>query len=156
MKDGTLYMNFLNDLNAFVEANRSHGKLGKYVERLGAAKDVLADVSNVFMTKSMSGDMLYPVSHAMPYLNSFSEVVCAWLLLEQALIAQSRLDEIFAEKGAGDGAAQKSLLEENDEARFYAGKLDSMKFYVTQILPNVEARATSAKSEDRTILDAVL
>jgi hypothetical protein len=31
-----------------------------------------------------------------------------------------------------------------------------MKFYVTQILPNVEARATSAKSEDRTILDAVL
>jgi alkylation response protein AidB-like acyl-CoA dehydrogenase len=156
MKGGTLYMNFLNDLSAFVEANRSHGKLGKYVERLGAAKDVLADVSNVFMTKSMSGDMLYPVSHAMPYLNSFSEVVCSWLLLEQALIAQSRLDEIFAEKGAGDGAAQKSLLEENDEARFYAGKLDSMKFYVTQILPNVEARATSAKSEDRTILDAVL
>ena len=41
---------------------------------------------------------------------------------------------LFAEKGAGDGAAQKSLLEENDEARFYAGKLDSMKFYVTQIL----------------------
>ena len=31
-----------------------------------------------------------------------------------------------------------------------------MKFYVTQILPNVQARTASAKSEDRTILDAVL
>jgi hypothetical protein len=31
-----------------------------------------------------------------------------------------------------------------------------MRFYVTQILPNVQARAASAKSEDRTVLDAVL
>jgi len=156
MKGGMLYMTFLNDLNAFVEANRSHKTLGKYVEDLAAAKDSLADVSNVFMTKSMSGDTAYPVSYAMPYLNSFSEVVCSWLLLEQALIAQKRLDEILEEKGAKDPQAQKSLLEEDDEARFYAGKLDSMRFYVTQILPNVLARAASAKSEDRTVLDAVL
>jgi hypothetical protein len=92
----------------------------------------------------------------MPYLNSFSELTCAWLLLEQALIAQKRLDEICAEKGAKDPEAVKALADDNDEAKFYAGKLDSMKFYVTQILPNVHSRAVSAKSEDRTILDAVL
>jgi len=156
MKGGMLYMNFLNDLSAFVEENRSHETLGKYVEDLAAAKDLLADVSNDFMTKSMSGDVLYPISCAMPYLNSFSEVVCAWLLLEQSLIAQNRLDEICSEKGANDPEARRALAGENDEAKFYAGKLDSMKFYVTQILPNVQARAASAKSEDRTILDAVL
>ncbi|MGW8322287.1 MAG: acyl-CoA dehydrogenase C-terminal domain-containing protein, partial [Thermodesulfobacteriota bacterium] len=50
----------------------------------------------------------------------------------------------------------KALAKESDEAKSYAGKVDSMKFYVTQILPNVQARAASAKSEDRTILDAVL
>jgi hypothetical protein len=156
MKGGTLYMNYLNDLAAFVEANRSHETLGKYVEDLAAAKDSLADVTNDFMTKSMGGDPLYPISYAMPYLNSFSEVTCAWLLLEQALIAQKRLDEICAEKGVNDPEAVKALTGENDEAKFYAGKLASMKFYVTQILPNVQARVASAKSEDRTILDAVL
>jgi alkylation response protein AidB-like acyl-CoA dehydrogenase len=156
MKGGTLYMNFLTDLNAFLEENRSHGALGKYVEALSAAKDALADVTNDFMTKSMGGDTLYPISYAMPYLNSFSEVVCSWLLLEQALIAQKRLDEICSEKGANDAETRKALAKENDEAKFYAGKVDSMKFYVTQILPNVQARAASAKSEDRTILDAVL
>lgn len=156
MKGGMLYMGFLNDLNAFVEANRSHEKLGRYVEELAKAKDLLADVSNDFMNKSLSGDPGYPVSCAMPYLNMFSEVVCTWLLLEQALIAQKRLDAIFGQKGAKDPAAQKALAKENDEVRFYAGKIDSMKFYATQILPNVRARAASAKSEDRTILEAVL
>jgi alkylation response protein AidB-like acyl-CoA dehydrogenase len=156
LKGGTLYMNFLNDLNAFVEANRSHETLGKYVEDLSTAKDILADVTNDFMTKSMSGDMLYPVSYAMPYLNGFSEVVCAWILLEQALIAHKRLDEIYAEKGAKDAEAQKAMAMENDEVKFYAGKLDSMRFFVTQILPKVHAMGASAKSEDRTILDAVL
>jgi hypothetical protein len=156
MKGGILYMNFLNDLNAFLEANRSHEKLGKYFENLAAAKDALAGVTEVFMTKSMSGDALFPVSYAMPYLNSFSEVTCAWLLLEQALIAQKKLDEICAEKGAGDPEAVKALVQENDEAKFYAGKLDSMKFFVTQILPNVHARCASVKTEDTTVLDAVL
>ena len=108
------------------------------------------------MTKSMSGDMLFPVSHATPYLRMFSEVVCSWLLLEQAVIAQKRLDEIFQEKGAADEEAQQSLIKENEEAKFYAGKISSMKFYVTQILPDVEAKAASVKSEDRTVLDAVL
>jgi alkylation response protein AidB-like acyl-CoA dehydrogenase len=156
MKGGTLYMNFLNDLNAFVEANQSDEKLGKYVEALASARDSLADVTNVFMTKSMSGDTLFPVSYAMPYLNSFSEVVCAWILLEQALIAQKKLDEIAGEKGASDEEALKALAEENDEAKYYAGKLSSMKFYVTQILPNVHARTASVQTEDTTILDAVL
>ncbi len=156
MKGGALYMNFLNDLNAFIEENRSHESLASYIEKLAAAKDLLADITNDFMTKSMSGDAIYSIAHATPYLSSFSEVVCAWLLMEQALIAQKRLDEICAEKGADDPEARKALAGENDEAKFYAGKLDSMKFYVTQILPNVQARVASAKTEDRTILDAVL
>jgi hypothetical protein len=92
----------------------------------------------------------------MPYLNSFSEVVCSWLLLEQALIAQKKLDEIASEKGANDAEAVKALCAENDEAKYYAGKLASMKFYVTQILPQVHARTASVKTEDTTILDAVL
>ena len=65
-------------------------------------------------------------------------------------------NEICGEKGVNDPEARKALAGENEEVKFYAGKLDSMRFYVTQILPNVRARAASAKSEDRTILDAVL
>jgi alkylation response protein AidB-like acyl-CoA dehydrogenase len=156
MKGGMVFMNFLGDLGSFIDAEKSHEKLGPMVEELNKYKAILEEVSSVFMNKSMSGDTLFPVSHATPYLRMFSEVVCSWLLLEQAVIAQKRLDEIFAEKGAADEAAQASLIAENEEAKFYAGKIASMKFYVTQILPDVAAKAASVKTEDRTILDAVL
>jgi len=156
MKGGMLYMNFLSDLGAFLEAHKSHEKLGSCVQELARYKAVLEEVSGVFMTKSLTGDMLFPISHATPYLRMFSEVVCSWLLLEQAVIAQERFDAICKEKGATGEEAQKKLAAENEEAKFYAGKVSSMRFYITQILPDVEAKARSVKSEDRTVLDAVL
>jgi len=156
MKGGMLYMNFLTDLGAFIEENKSHEKLGACVEELNKYKASLEEISGIFMNKSLSGDMLFPISHATPYLRMFSEVVCSWLLLEQAVIAQQRLDEIFQDKGAADEEAQQKLVSENEEAKFYAGKVTSAKFYVTQILPDVEAKALSVKTEDRTVLDAVL
>ena len=156
MKGGMLFLNFLTDLNNFVETHHSHAKLGKYVQALGKAKDVLGDTTMSFQTKMMSGDMLYPISHATPYLKMFSEVVCAWILLEQAVLAQQKLDAILEEKGATDAARQRTLLGEDEEAKFYAGKVSSMKFYVTQILPDVQAKAAAVQSEDRTVLEVVL
>jgi len=156
MKGGMLFMNLITDINAFIEANQSNAALAPYLQALGKAKDTLAQVTMAFQGKSMSGDMLYPVSHATPYLQMFSEVVSAWLLLEQAVIAHKKLEEIFSEKGAKDEASKKKLIQENEEAKFYAGKISSMQFYVTQILPDVDAKAASIMTEDRTVLEAVL
>jgi len=156
MKGGMLFLNFLTDLTQFADTHHAHPKLGKYAQALARAKDVLADTTMAFQTKTMSGDMVYLVSQATPYLRMFSEVVCAWMLLEQAVVAQEKLDAILKEKGATDGAREQALLRENDEARFYAGKIASMKFYVTQILPDVQAKAAAMQSEDRTVLDVVL
>lgn len=156
MKGGMLFLNLLTDIARFIEANRANAKLAPYLEALSKAKDLLAETTMTFQTKTMSGDMAYPVSHATPYLRMFSEVVCAWLLLEQAAIAQEKLDALLKDKGASDEASVAALLRDNDEARFYSGKIASMKFYVTQILPDVQAKALSVQSEDRTVLDVVL
>ncbi|MEW6441508.1 MAG: acyl-CoA dehydrogenase [bacterium] len=156
MKGGMLFLNFLTDVNRFVDTYRSHDKLGRYVEALAKAKDTLAETTMIFQTKTMSGDMIYPVSLATPYLKMFSEVVCAWTLLEQAAVAQTKLDEIFAQKGVSDDEGRGAMLKENEEAKFYAGKISSMRFYVSQILPEVQAIAAVVKSEDRTVLDSVL
>jgi len=153
MKGGMIYMNFLTDLNAFIEEQKSDEGVGTYVRMLAEAKGALEEATNIFMTKSMSGDMLYPVSQATPYLRAFAEVVCSWILLEQALIAKQKLDALCQEKGASDEEAKKSLVKENDEAKFYAGKIASMKFYVTQVLPDVFSKVNSIKSEDRTVLE---
>jgi hypothetical protein len=99
--------------------------------------------------------MVYPVLHACPYLEMFGDVVVAYLLLDQAVIAQEKLDAVCKEKGADSEEAKKSLYEKDDEAKFYWGKLCSADFFTTQILPRVDARAESIQSESRSALEAI-
>jgi hypothetical protein len=85
----------------------------------------------------------------------FGDVTVAYLLLDQAVIAQEKLDAICSEKGADSEEARKSLCEKDDEAKFYWGKLCSAEFFVTQILPRVDAQAESIQSESRSALEVI-
>ena len=99
---------------------------------------------------------IYPVCYATPYLELFGEVTYAYLLLDMAVLAQKKLDEIFAEKGATDDEAQKALLKDHADAAFYHGKVQTARFFVTQILPGVYGKADSMMSEDISMLDVYL
>jgi hypothetical protein len=142
-------------LGEFIESNRSHGTLGKNIDRLEKAKDTLAHVTVNSGKMGASGDMVYPVLHACPYLEMFGDVMVAYLLLDQARIAQEKLDAICKEKGADSEEARKSLCEKDDDAKFYWGKLCSADFFATQILPRVDARAESIQSESRSALEVI-
>ena len=99
--------------------------------------------------------MVYPVLHACPYLEMFGDVMVAYLLLDQARIAQEKLDTICKAKGADSEEARKSLCEKDADAKFYWGKLCSADFFATQILPRVDARAESIQSESRSALEVI-
>jgi hypothetical protein len=57
---------------------------------------------------------------------------------------------------ATDAAARKTLAEDQDDVRFYEGKLASSKFFASQLLPEARALLASLKSNDRSALDVVL
>jgi hypothetical protein len=122
---------------------------------LDDAKNSLAETVMSFAGYGQS-DPLYPVQHATPLLEMFGEVILGHLLLEQALIAHDKLGPIYEDAGATDAAAKRKLCEENDEARFYAGKLANASFFTTQILPRVAAKAKAMASGDRTVLEVIL
>jgi alkylation response protein AidB-like acyl-CoA dehydrogenase len=155
MKGGLLFMNFLALLGEFIEKNQAHATLGENIDRLEKAKDTLAQVTVNFGKLGASGDMEYPLLHACPYLEMFGDVMVAFLLLDQAVIAQEKFDALCAEKGATSEQAKKHLCDEDDEAKFYWGKLCAADFFATQILPRVHARAQSIQSGSRTALDVV-
>ena len=155
MGGGKLFMSYLGWLGEFIENHKSHPTLGDRIGRLEKAKDTLAHVTINFGKMGASGDMVYPVLNACPYLEMFGDVTVAFLLLEQAVIAQEKFDAICKEKGADSDEARKSLCEENAEARFYWGKLCSADFFTTQILPRVNARAESIEAESRSALEVV-
>ena len=155
MKGGMLFMNYLTHVNAFVEAKGDHPKVGDLVKKFADAKDVLAQTAMNFGQMAQGGEFLLTVLNATPFLEMFSEVVISQLLAEQACIASDKLDAIFAEKGADDEAAQKALIADNDEARFYYGKIQSAKWYINNVLPNVKAKAEAFENKDSSALDIV-
>ena len=79
-----------------------------------------------------------------------SKVVIGWLLLWQAGIARERLEALCREKGieAGDASRVKALSKDNAEVAFYAGKVATAKYFIKNVLPEVESAAKAIRAGD--------
>ncbi len=152
---GLFFMNFMNRMTDMVNAHKTHPALGELIADFDKAKNKLAEVTMGFMMKGRANP-LYPVSYATPYLAMMGDVTLAYLLLDMALTASEKLDAIYAEKAAVDDAAKKALRQTHAEAAFYHGKIQTARFFVKQMLPDVFAKAMAAASEDMSLLDIEL
>jgi hypothetical protein len=141
MKGGSLFMNFIETLNEFVETNKGNEAMKDLVAKLETGKDKLSEITMHLGKLSMSGDPIYPVLSATPYLFLFGDVLMAYLLTWQAVIAQEKLDALGKKP------------EEDAEAAFYSGKVMSARFFVNNLLPNAYSNIEGIMSGDRSALE---
>jgi len=133
-EQGRLFMELIADVDKVLERVHKHEGLSEIGRRLSEAKDKLAQVTMSFASQQMSGDVDYPLLSASPYLRMMGNVAIAWLLAEQAEIAQRALDQLCEKQGAADDAARKKLCHEDAKARFYSDKIGTAAFFATNIL----------------------
>ncbi len=152
LKKGALFMGWMREVNEFVEKHKAHPLFGSSVVQLEQAKNTLVNVSMHFAKSAAGGDFFYPMLHASPYLNLFGEVELAYLLLDQAILAQDKLQTIFQKTGATTDEAKAGVIAEQAEAAFYSGKVFSAEFFVTNILPQVQSTAAAILSGNRSAL----
>ncbi len=77
---------------------------------------------------------------ASPFLEALAEVAVAHLLLEAAVLADTRLGR--------DGT---TLAPEDVE--FYQGKVQAARYFVSYVLPQMHARVSAIAAGDRSPLD---
>jgi alkylation response protein AidB-like acyl-CoA dehydrogenase len=155
MRGGAVFMNYMASLNKFIDAGFEDWSLAAAYQGLSAGRDKLNQVAMKFMELGQGGDRAYPLLNAVPFLELFGYVVCAHLLLEQAKIASAKLAKICEEKGAQSPEERNALLESDGEARFYAGKVASAKYWAARKLPLAHAIGEAILGEDRTPLEAI-
>ncbi|MEO0811845.1 MAG: acyl-CoA dehydrogenase, partial [Myxococcota bacterium] len=148
LNGGALFMAYLQDVNQFVEEHGEHATLGELVTQVGKAKDQLGGVAMNFAAQGQVNPELAIIG-ATPFLEMFGHVEVARLLTEQAIIAQSKLDALVAEKGAGES----ELVEKHDDARFYFNKVKTAQFFVHTVLPHATALAKAIKAGDSSALE---
>ena len=135
-------MTVVMEIDAFIKANTESTALVAELKKLAEAKDALVATTMSFAGNRARGDIEYPILQCKQYLEMFGDVLVAWTLLEQAVLAGSKL----AELGAAEGASHPDLA-------FYEGKVATAKFFAHQMLPRALANAGRIASGDRSALD---
>ncbi|GAG04295.1 unnamed protein product, partial [marine sediment metagenome] len=151
-KGGMLFMQFMQDLAAFVQGNKGHETLGPLVAELEKAQMKLAEAVMGFPATMKAGGLeaVTPILNATPFLEAMGHVCVSWVLQDMAILAQSKLDALLEQKGidASDKKAYRAFLEDNDEAKFFYGKVQSAAWFTHNILPHAHAILGTIKSKD--------
>jgi len=96
--------------------------------------------------------------NAPPLLDMVGTVLGAHMLLDQAMLAKTKLTAILADKGVGtdDKKAYKEFLKGHDEAAFYHNKVQTAIHFCYRGLPTVAAKGAAIRSGERSPFFAIM
>jgi hypothetical protein len=100
-------------------------------------------------------DPAYMALQATPFLECFGDLITAWGLCQQALVADAALNQIYAQNGASSVTDKRKLCQDNLEAKFYYGKIQTAQFFCNYVLPQGKGRIEAMKTQDRSALDMI-
>lgn len=132
---------FAKDVSAFIVATKDHPAYGDAIAILAQAIEAMTRTGATFMQWFGGGKLELVPLVANRFLEMMAETTIGWLLLEQAVIA--------------DTAAAKLAADHPDRA-FYAGKKYAARYFALNVLPNVISSAQIIAREDRSAVDIPL
>ncbi len=136
---GESFTAFLAEIERFVREYERQPGIGGEVRALGESVEALKRGAGALLEYFMGGKIDQVTLCANAFLETMAEVTIAHLLLEAAVIAESKR-----------GAIDDDQSEDDD---FYEGKVAAAKFFVNFIMPGVHAKATVITGADRSALD---
>jgi alkylation response protein AidB-like acyl-CoA dehydrogenase len=139
-RGGENFADFLKEVDDFVREHAARPGLGTELTALSEAAATLQRGAGALMGFFMGGKLDQVTLVASPFLESLSEVAVAHVLLEAAVVAESRL------RREEDDLA-------HEDVEFYRGKVLAAKYYASYVLPQTLARVNAIIAGDRSPLD---
>ena len=149
MKGGALFMGYLQDLGAFIAANKGNEDVAEVIEALEGAQGALGQTT-MWLSQTAPNDVQLALLQATNYLEIFGDVMVGHQLAQQAVIAAAALNEKI---GTTKPTVEQRLADE--DVKFYAAKIDVAEFFSGEILRLVRSKAKSMTSGNRAALDTV-
>ncbi len=146
---GMNVMNMIGEIGATVAKAKAVPELQKYTAYLEEANNAVIDLTMTFATLGKSSSFLIPILNASPYLEVFGDLLLGHFLLQAAVIAQDKLNQIYEEKNADSKGKQRALVHDDPEVAFYQGKIASAKFFAVEVLSLVKAKCAAIKVADK-------
>lgn len=149
-KGGALFMTYIQNVNAFIAENK--GKSEVTDELLTSLEKAQASLGEVAFWLQQTGgkNLQQALLNATPFLEIFGDVMVGHQLVQQAVIAVAKLDEL-----AGTTQPSVEQRKDNDEIRFYAGKVDTARFFAGEFLNGVRGKVKVVTAGNTAALDMV-
>jgi hypothetical protein len=132
MKEGTVFIDFLNEMKTAVVNARRIPQLEDPAGRLESALSRLSEVATHISKTAFSKDLKLAFAYAHPFLEVVGDMIMAWMLLWRAAVAVPKLEKLA---GSADEETIFSKAAKNKDAAFYAGQLKSAEFFISSFLP---------------------
>ncbi len=138
MGKGSVFANWLSLIENFAVDN---AQLAGFEQEMNILKKAVAsyrEIQNTIAGYVMNGKINMMPIYATRILHATGELYCGKLIMEQALIAQKKIDELGTD---------------HYDYAFYNGKVNAAKYYVRNIVPNVFRTEEVIKEGDTSVLD---
>jgi len=152
MKKGQVFRSFLEALDTVIAEAKTEQDLFPTVVLMEKYKATLEEGTQHLREEMGSTNAGLALAKATKYLEFFGDISLAWLWLWQITIAQKKLTSLLEQKG-------KTLQDfdtrspQDSELAFYAGKVQTGKFYLERIMPAVSGKVEEIKSKGENFLD---
>ncbi len=138
MEGGKVFLAWVEEVRQFTHTNRSHQDFSPEMGLLGEAVETLMEMSTLYQSYFREGRQALVPLTATRFLDCMAEVAIGHLLLDQGVIAADRL-------GQGNCGEQ--------DVCFYRGKIEMVRYYARNILPQLFGRARIIRMEDTSVTD---
>jgi hypothetical protein len=138
MAGGANLQAYLSDVTNFVTAHSEHPTLGAEVKLLGETTTALQGTTMRLLSWFYGGQLDLVPLVANRYLEMMAENTIAWLLLDQAVLAEKKLAELGAE---------------HPDHSFYQGKRHAAHYFARNVLPGVIDKANLLAREDKSPME---
>lgn len=141
MQKGEPVRKLLGMIKEKAEALSGDPLFGRAAKNLLEAVTLTSGVCERMMAQDK--DLLFVAMNAWPVMQMMGESLGGFFLLSQAEVARKKLEEIVK----GCAKEMGTLLEEDENARYYHNKVQSAIFFGSRILPFVKAKAEAFENE---------
>ena len=104
----------------------------KYIDLLVKGVEKLDEVINMMKEQMAGGKFLHLFMNATPLQQAMYMLIMAWMHVWSLTISQPKMKELV---GDAKGADREALLNDNNEAAFYTGKVLASQFYLGAEFP---------------------
>lgn len=155
MKEGAYFMSLLGEMNTTVAKCMVIAVIKDLAEDVQTAINTLTDVIMFCSACSREGKFYILLENAHPFLMMMGKIVCSWLLLCEAAIAQETLLELCSINGVtcSDPQDLSRFIKKNKDAAFYDGKIKTARYFIKNVLPEINGMVKAIKSEDVSIME---